>query len=423
MRPIYAALLTVFTIAHVHAQSMDVEKAETRGAPGEQSVKPAEEPKAQKPSYRGVSVGSMLIYPSIVLSSYYDDNIYATNVNQVNDIVYLLSPEVVINSNWDRNYLRVEGAADIARYNKHDTEDHEHYRGLIEGRYDIGKSSNVYGGVQYSHDVEDRESPDAVFGVTPTVYRNTNAYIGGFQQIGRFWYRVGGTYQNLNFNNVRSSLGITINNNDRDRDIYTAGTNFGYLITPNFSGLIQASVDYRQYPNGLDDFGFDRDSKGYRALVGGIYSRAGVMDVEFYLGYMLQNYDDPSFPTVKGVALSGALDLYLDPDSTFSAYVDRTISETTVFGASSYINSVVGATFTHSLTTKLSFNLRASANRIEFQGQDRVEDYVFAGATIRYMIGSYIFVQADYTHRTLDSPIPGQDFYRNQYFLRLGAYL
>ena len=416
-----AALLTALLAAGAHAAQEP--QIETRQVPGERV--PSEVPPSPDTEGGGLRLGSFRIHPGLLVTGYYDDNLYVTQTNRVDDEVAVVSPSLLIHSDWDKHYLNLDAGADIARYVNHSTEDHEHYHVSSEGRFDFSSTANAFGGIRYFHDTEDRESPDAVFGATPTQYDDIGAYGGVFRQFNRIAVRLGGTFQQLSFDNVQSLLtGVgtlgTINNHDRNRELYTGGANVSYFVAPGRVVYVQAAGDFRRYADAVDDFGFNRNSDGYRLLVGTNLSWGGLVDADLYVGYMRQNYDDPSFKDLGAPAFGATIDWYVNRATTVSLYADRTIEETTAFASSGYLNSVGGVQIQHEFTRKLSGTVRAAYTASEFQDIDRTDYFIFVGASLHYILTRYVYLQGDYQHRTLDTNIPTQDFDRNQYFVRLG---
>jgi len=56
--------------------------------------------KARDKDVKGIAVGDFTLYPSISLTEYYDDNIYAEDTNTRDDFVTVVVPAVNIESNW-----------------------------------------------------------------------------------------------------------------------------------------------------------------------------------------------------------------------------------------------------------------------------------------------------------------------------------
>lgn len=169
-----------------------------------------------------VRLGSFIVGGGLTLSELYDDNIYATESAEVGDYVTIVTPELYLESDWERHRLRVEGGAEIGRYAGNDGEDYEDAWIGADGKYDISKDSKVFGGGRINREHEDRESPDDVNGTEPTTFARVQGHVGVAHKIERTSVRVGVTSERLDFEDVARTGGV-INNDDRDRTMYEAG--------------------------------------------------------------------------------------------------------------------------------------------------------------------------------------------------------
>jgi hypothetical protein len=399
--------------------------------PSESPSRRASEPPSAPPKERGpYRAGSYLVYPELTLSGFYDSNVFYTNTPRLSDTALQFSPALWMISDWEQDALNFHASADFTKYDTYSGEDTTDWRVSSEGRHDFGIDSNAYGGVRYAREHEDRESPDGRNGILPTVYYAFRGYAGYFQQIENWSVRVGGTALHLDYNDVPfltgGGLPATINNDDRDRWQYTGGVRVGYEISPRLEPFVQASLDDRRYDNEPDDLGLARNSDGWRALVGFRYNLPKQLKAEVYVGYLKQNYEDAQLADVSKPAFGGTVQWQATEKLRVSGYVDRTVEETTVIQvvptlvpASSYLNTYGGAGVDYQLTRNLTLQANASYSQVAYQGIDRTDDYVSAGAGIVWRVDRQLYVDVSYLHRNLSSPLPGENFDKNQFFVRL----
>ena len=414
--------------APVSPETQQLEAPVTPGpAPGRRAVEPREPLGAVQP----YQVGSFLLYPEVVATRMYDDNVFSTQSGTLSDSAWIVSPRIWAQSNWARHFVAFSASADFSRYNRYTTENSDDYRVSGEGRYDISTEANVYGGLKFAREHEDRESPDFRNGIYPTQYTAQRGYAGAFRQLGRWSLRAGANVLRLNFSSVPFVNGEggteIINNSDRDRTQTGAGIRVGYELTRQVEGFVQLAADTRRYWYRPDDLGFDRDSNGVRADVGVRAFSPGVYKVEAYVGHMRQNYSDPALADVSVPGFGGNLVWQATKSSTLSFYLDRTIEETTVFSgtvpnvvpASSYLNTYGQLTLDHRFTARTSAYAFGSQSRVDYRGLERIDDYYGAGIGVVHRLAKSVFLDASYQHRRLDSAVPTEDFRRNLVFLRL----
>lgn len=410
---------------------------DTPVAPGTAPVRKTE--RADRPAERAVpyQVGSFLVYPEFGITAFYDSNVFATQNVHITDWASIFSPAIWVQSNWDKHALNLYGAADLTFYREQNGEDTQDWRLSAEGRHDFSPDSNVYGGLWWSRDHEDRESPDGRNGIKPTPYYTFAGYAGYFRQMDRVSLRIGGRAEHLTFQNVAtlSPAFPILLNDDRDRWRYTGGARVGYEFNPRFEGFLQFSLDYRRYDRKPDDLipptppgggAFFRDSDGSRSYVGARFNVPGTLKGEAYAGYMVQDYEDPRLASVDTPGFGANILWNATDKTTVSFYLDRTIEETTVFtliptflAASSYVNTFGGVTVGYRLMDKWRVYGNLFASRAEYEGVDRRDDY--AGGTVgtAYQMSKNFIADLSYTYRQLDSTSPFEDYDRSQVFLRL----
>lgn len=373
--------------------------------------------------------GSYLIYPELLLVGFHDSNVFYTNANRLSDRALVFAPAVWAQSDWREHALNFAAAADLTRYDTYTRENTNDWRLSAEGRYDLGIDANVYGGVRYAREHEDRESPDGRNGLTPTLYYAGRAYGGAFRQFGRWSVRAGGTALDLDYNDVdflTQTGGVAIiNNDDRDRRQYAGGVRIGYEISPRIEPFVQAGFDYRRYRTVPDDLGYDKDSDGLRLVGGARANLPNRLKAEVYGGWLSQRYSDARLADVSKPAFGAALQWRPVDRLRVNAAIDRTVEETTVLQvtpvlvpASSYVNTYLTTDLGYRITDRLTWQLAGSVSRVEYQGIARDDTYYSGGTGLVVRVERRFFVDLSYLHRTLHSSIAGEDYSKNQVFLR-----
>lgn len=373
------------------------------------------------------SLGSFLIYPELATSWMYDSNVYfSPNDTRLSDRAWIFSPAIRAESNWAKHELDFHASLDSTRYSTYTSENSNDFHLSTEGRYDFSANTNVYGGVHFSQEHEDRESPSARNGLTPTQYHQLRLYGGVFHQFGRVSVRVAGTAQQLTYNNVNflTSSGAVniINNSDRDRWQYTGGVRVGYEVTPRIEPYVQIAFDNRYYNSSVDDLGYERDSTGMRYLAGVRWNIPRVLKLDAFAGWLRQDYRDPRFVDVTAPVVGAALQWVPTDRTTVSAYLDRTVEETTVTStpspsvllvSSSYLNTYASLGVEQRLTDKLTVRGTGSLSHVAYKGIPRSDDYYGATVGMSYRFHRNLLLDLSVTARRLNSSVPTENF--NQY--------
>lgn len=364
----------------------------------------------------GVTVGGFRLTSALVASEYYDDNVYVTQDNKVHDYVTLLTPSFAAQSLWARNQVKFDAGAEAARYARNSSENSEDYWVNGSGRYDFTKRSNVFAGAGVSRQHEDRVTPVAVFGVEPTIFDERRAHAGLATGAGSFSLRLAATYDRFDYRNVRTLTG-TLNNDDRDRKQTAAGARIGFAANAQWTLFVQGNSDRRRYDLRTDDYGYQRDSKGYSAVLGVQYQRAKTLNVELYAGRLKQTYDDPRFADVSEPDYGGRLNWRVASRTVLSAYLDRSLEETTLPGASGYLYTLGGLRADHFLTPSWKLGVYYGRARSDYQALERRDDYDDAGIGLTRVVTPGLTFSAEYRYLKRNSSVSGEDFTRNQIFL------
>lgn len=373
-------------------------------------------------SSQGVIIDSFRLLPKLVVTEVFDDNIFFTRNDRVQDFITVFSPSLAVESDWAKHEFNLRSGLDIGRYEANDSENYIDYWASTDGRYDLTPNWNLFGGSEFYRDHEGRESPDDDVGTAPTTFKDIRSHLGTAARIDRLSLRFGGTFQRLDYRDVPRTLG-EINQDDRDRSLFAMGSRLGYELAPGYKAFVQGTYDVRRYKSSLDDFGFDRDSDGYQ-VAGGLGIEAGDnLKAEILAGYMAQSYGDPALDSVGAVDLGVRLTWRPTPFTILTGFVDRSIAETTLPGASSYLNTALGVTVTHELTNNLIFTGRGTYANNDYRGIGRQDNLFSAGLGLRYLLSKNVFAEGEYSFRHRDSSDSTENYISNAVLLRLGAQL
>lgn len=375
-----------------------------------------------KPEYEPVGgrVGSFFIYPKAELESRYDSNIFATENDTEGDFIGVFSPQILIESDWSQHALNATAGADVGRHAEFDSEDYEDAFAGLDGRLDVLRSTTLFADLNAARLHEDRGSPDDVNGETPTVFYDYDAGLNATHQFSRIALLGDARYRYLDYEDVESSTGATINNDDRDRGIATAGGRVGYEIVPDYLAFLRGEYNNRDYTAELDDGGVNRDSQGYNLGVGTQFRLSGITRGELSVGWQQQFYEDSSLEDFSGYAFRLALTWFATELTTVDVAGARTIEETTIAGASGYASTSLRVAVAHELLRNLVLTGSAGAASNDYQGIGRL-DYLFEGTLgAKYLINRNFYLGAGYEFRMRESD-EGSDYLRSIVMVRAGA--
>jgi hypothetical protein len=386
----------------------------------------------------GVHAGSFFIYPRVELDQLYNDNIYASGSNKVDDLITVVSPTVEAKSNWSTHALNAEAGVSSGFY--WDNSSQNYLDGFVgtDGRYDITRNLAAFGGLRYEHLHEERDSPDnpgvGVGGAAkPVEFDAYTARAGVVSRGLRVGYQGDVGFRRENYHDVDRVGGGTLDQDARDLNTYLANLRVSYEIVPRYEAFARFGYNHRTYDED-DPAGFTRDSNGYRADVGAAIDLTGVTFAEAYVGYVIQDYDASELGQIDGIDFGARVVWNATQLTSVSANIDRRVQDSNTFALAAsgapvispgYLRTDVGLTVDHELLRNVLLTGRVGYQNDDYEKIDRTDDRIDVGAGIRYSFTRNFYLGGSYTysHRSSDGASAGGDFSRNLFLVRLGAQL
>lgn len=386
---------------------------------------PAKEPTAIETPWAeqiqdAINFGPFKFNAGVTASEVYSDNIFVTRNNKQQDTYTVFAPYINANVDVGEHTLKLRSGAEIGRFNRFTSENYEDFYIGADGRYRFGANTSLIGGAEYRWEHEPRESPDAIGNAAePTKYRYGDYYAGIVHRSENVIGRLGATMTTYDFDDTSVSGGGTINNQNRDRKQYEVGSRVGYRFSPAYEAFVQGYWDGRYY----DQSAANRDSKGYRAAVGVRGNAGPSLQGEAYVGILYQSYDNAAYGDVNTMDVGASLTWIPAASTSLRAYLDRSLEETTLVGASGYVRSALGASVSHALRPDMSINGHLQYSRNEYQGVRRTDYLIDSGLGLKYFFMPNLFIGPEYRLLRRQSDVPGAEFTENRVMIRLGAQL
>ena len=363
---------------------------------------------------RGIRVGSFLLYPAVTGEIEYDSNIFALDkaiATVIDDVIFVVRPEVVLESNWSRHQLNFWAAADLGFYESNSTEDYEDFDFGLDGRIDFKRETNLTIDGRFQHLHEDRGSPDAGSGINPTEYDRITNNIVFYHAQNRFSIQLRSGLTFYDFDDALAAPPIfLINHDDRDRLEWLGTGRAGYDISNGVRVFIIGYYDHRDYDHIVDDFGFNRDSRGY-SIGGGItIELTGKLSFEGFVAHQKQNWVDPTLMDISGIVWWVEGTWLPTGLTTVRVFTRRTIDETTIPGSSGFFKTEGGIIIDHELMRSLIATAHITYRVWNYRGLTRNDKYILPGAELAYLMNRNFKFVFGWNMKDRDSNIFGQDY-------------
>lgn len=366
----------------------------------------------------GVRLGAFNLLPETNLREVFTDNVYRTQNNTKSDLITTVSPQLQLKSDWARHEVNLLASADIYKYASHTSENREDLNLAGDFRVDVMKDINFYGGAAYRQLHEERGSPnDPAGSLTPPKFNVQSTNLGYFQQFNQLNVRLDGRADQYTYADVSTSTG-TVRQVDRNRLDTVGSVRFGYDTLTGWEPFVRFSYINSDYRTSRDRNGFLKDSNGYEAVGGTAFNLSGIWAGEAFVGYVHREFEDSRFKTVEDPTFGLALVANVTPLTAVNAVVNRTISDTTVNGASSSTNTYYGLSADHELQRNLVIGAGANLLHSDFEGTNRQDDVTTLGTRAKYYFARYFSVGPEINYVTRDAQNSGgADDYDNWIFL------
>lgn len=380
---------------------------------------------------KGVQIGSFKLFPELALDEVFNDNIYAvpTADGKTGSFIQTIQPTLDLRSDWSVHMLNAYAKAGFGFYGVDGS--FNNYQDIsvgTDGRYDIQRDWNVYGGASWNRRHEERGSPNTVTNssLPVTVYNQTIANVGYFQKFNRFSARADGRFDNyIYFNNGLGPTQGVIPNNDRDRNEFREALRLGYEFSPGFEVWVRGATNQRKYFQ-TDASGQSRDSWGFDIVGGVTVDFGGITSIEAFAGYLQQNYYNSAFQNISlpTFGLTG----YWNPirELWVKPFIRRTVDDSALTNSASYVNTVGGFDVNYHMRPNIRLDGHADYAVAAYQGVagtpgSRYDQYWTFRVGVMYLPTPNFFVGPSYQYITRNSNQPNSSYDQNLIMLRLGS--
>lgn len=350
---------------------------------------------------KGIPAGGFRIFPSLTVRQAYDDNVFATDVDEEGDFITLISPEIDVRSEWSRHSLVFTAFADIERFADFDNEDAEEYGAAVRGTLDVTARDEVRALAGYSRQVEGRTDPDQAVGVDRNEYDDYRLGAGYTHDFNRVSVQVDGLWRELDF------IGDRLR--ERDRQEFRFESRVSYDVSPRFDLFVEPFYVLRDYDERTAG-GADQDSQTFGILGGAGIDITGILFGEIGAGVFYDEFESSARDEVTGFALSAALDWNVTELTTLRARASNESEATNVGGASTLVTTEAAIAVEHELMRNVLIGADAYFQMEDFQGISRTDETYGGGLEVQYLVNSYFSVFAEYQHETQDSDAAGNDY-------------
>ena len=338
---------------------------------------------------QGLPVGGFRIYPSLRLSTGYDDNVLIGGAHDQGDGFVTLAPTAEARSQWTTHALNLRTFLRENRYFRRHQQNNEEYGAFTDGRLDVSRGMTIGGSADYSRTVEVRGTPGDLISIDTLIpVSTTNASLQTTNRFNRVLLTISGSTSRYRYGNI-SDGGVLINQAFRNRDGYSASARVSYQYSPQTQLFVSGSYNAINYAR-VGTGSVDRSSQGGSALVGVEFEITRLLRGEAGVGYLVQRFDDSRYRDLNGVNYN--VSLAYDPTvlTSLRLTASRQLTDSAIAQVSGVLASRVNLTGEHELLRNVLVNIDAGYTYYEFRGLDTGYGRWDAGVGVRYKFAQFL---------------------------------
>jgi hypothetical protein len=367
----------------------------------------------------GIRTGGFLMLPQLDLGVEFNDNIYATQTNEQDDTIFVASPSVAFESQWSVHRLNLFGGITTRTFMDADDDNVVDWRVGADGQIDINRDMFITGRLFTGQETEPRFAGNGPANlVEPIEFEYTEAGVAFVRNVNRIRASLGVDYRTVDFEDGFLPGPINFDQDFRDFDGTDITARLDYAINPDTA--IFASVTHRTRDYDFDA-PLDRDSEGWRYLVGANFDVTATIRGEVGVGYSTTSYDQPGLADTDGLALTGRIEWFPTQLTTVTIDGLRDTVESDIGGASAIERTDFGVRVDHELRRDVILYGQAGWEKDEYETVDREDDRTRFGVGADWYVNRLVTAGASYTYREQESTgvFRDRDFDVNQVMFTL----
>jgi hypothetical protein len=368
---------------------------------------------------QGIIFGGMVFYPQLSAGFLYDSNVFASPEDQEEDVVYVVSPKLIVEKNTEGQQHELTLAAKHMEFQRFADESRTEADGTLRSAWELASDLSLNSNLSAARKFEERgDSVTAVSSATLIGYYDLRASALLTRSFDSFGITAGGGVRRLTFDDGETEAGAVIDQSFRDGTIFHASLRPFYEFSPGYRAYANLDVNRRDYAGeGL----LNRDSEGFDARGGVEFLLTPILFGSLDGGYLEQHYDNPAISTASGMSGRAALTWLMTPLMTVALFASRSVSEIASPDQSVRLDFVAGAQLDYEITRNLIGSIAGKFRNETFTGSDREDDVWDLDARLDYTPNQYFSFGLSYLYTDRTSNLDGLSFDRHRVMFNVSA--
>jgi hypothetical protein len=367
----------------------------------------------------GDYAGSFLFKSAVELRGGYDTNPGRTVVPRGSPF-YVIAPEFVAFSNWERHALVADLRGSFTGYTNTfppvdgvvssapTSVNRPDFIGHVDGRLDVTHDTRLLGQARLRVATDNPGSPNVQVGLAKyPVYATFGGTFGVDQNFNRLQVSAGATVDRTVYQNSVLTDGSVTTNDDRNYNQFGGVGRVSYDLIPGLKPFGEIDGNIRSHDMLIDRNGYQRNSGGGSVRAGTSFEFSRILTGELAIGWASRTYEDPRLLPLQGLLTSGSLVWVATPLTTAKFFATTSIDETTVPGVSGVLTRTYTAEVDHDFRRWLTAIGKFTWGTQKYQGDDRFDRFYSVSGELIYKMNRNLWVTGTLRRDWLDSNQPG----------------
>ena len=384
------------------------------GMPPRRRLKPDDDPFGNV----GFYAGPFLTKAAVEISGGTNSNPARLSTPQ-GSAFYMLSPELLIASNWSRHSVIADLRGSFTGYDRTfppvpgivspvpTVIDRPDFTGKIDGRIDVSRETRINSQVRLRVATDNPGSPNIQAGLSKYPLATTVGATAGIERdFNRLQVSANALADRTTYQYSQLTDGTSTTNDDRNFNQIGGLSRVSYDWMPGVKPFGEVAADTRLHDTAFDRSGYQRDSKGGYVKAGSTFEFSRLLTGEAAVGYSMRTYQDPRLTDLKGLLTSASLIWTASGLTTVTLGATSSIDETTLPGVSGVITRDYSLQVDHAFRRWLIGTARFGTGTSDYDGT-RFDRRYFAEGNLVYKLSRTFHIKAQVRHDWLESSLPG----------------
>lgn len=359
-----------------------------------------------RPDYEalGIGTGGIRILPQATVNVAYDDNIYASETGEISDVITTVTGEANLFSDWNVHQITALARIRQDLYSDNSDENATTYNLGVSGRLDATRDIALTGGINYDNLIEPRSaSGNPTAAVRPIEFQVAGADLGGFVTFNKLRVRGNVSRRDYDYDDGRTIANTIIDQSFRNQKATRGTLRADYAISPDTALFVEGVLDKRDYDRSSTTSLVVRDSNGAEFNVGADFDITDLIRGSVQVGYLEQDYKDPSITDTSSVGGRVAVEYFPTQLATVTFRAERTVRDTGLITTSGYLSSDYSVQIDYELLRNVILTARVNAGNDDYEGLFRKDTRFGTTLSGVWLLNRRWGVGANYNYTKQDS--------------------